>query len=43
MLNGAICEAGAMIARSDDSAATQKQVPRELKALLDSLRVDTTR
>jgi hypothetical protein len=43
MLNGAICEAAVMIARSDDSEATQKQVLRELRALLDSLRVDRTR
>jgi AcrR family transcriptional regulator len=39
MLNGAICEAAAMIAHSDDPEATEKQVVKELKALLDSLRV----
>ena len=40
MLNGAMCEAGMMIARSDDPQTTQKQVLREMKALMDSLRVD---
>lgn len=38
MLNGALCEASMMIARSDNQRETTEQVVRELRVWLDALR-----
>jgi AcrR family transcriptional regulator len=38
MLNGAICEAAMLVARSDDPRAAIRQVLRELRVWLDALR-----
>jgi AcrR family transcriptional regulator len=41
MLNGAICEAAMLAARSDNQRAATRQVQRELRVWLDALRADT--
>jgi AcrR family transcriptional regulator len=40
MLNGAICEAAMLVARSDNQRAATRQVLRELRLWLDALRTD---